>query len=502
MLFPMANDSVNTRLKEHNFFTATTPLFCLIFLLATSVYTFGEDCSSGPNQIVLFICAMIAVGFGCWRGQHYNDLERGIVQGISTALAASLILLFIGALIGVWLLSGTVPTLIYYGVQIINEQWFYTCAVIVSALVSISIGSSWTTAATIGVAFIGMANALGMNPAITAGAIISGAYFGDKMSPLSETTNLAAAVAETPLFAHIRNMVWTTVPSLLLAIIIFTVFGFMQYSDASVIHNSNELLSRLNEYYDISVLNLIPLVVLIVLAVLKVPALLTIFAGIVVGALEALIFQGHTISIIFAHDNDILANLVSLWRSAFNGIEIHTANEEFNSLLSGGGMNSMLNTIFLILAALSFGSSMESTGALDYIIKKILIIARNAKGIICSTILTCLGVNIISGDQYMSIIIPGRMYKHAYKKLNLKQTALSRSLEDGGTITSVLVPWNTCAVYISGVLGVTTFTYLPYCFFNLINPILAIIFGFIGFKIATNAHSNKADENPTLKSEQ
>jgi|SRR5574344_130194 Na+:H+ antiporter, NhaC family len=488
----MANDSVNTHLKEHNFFTAMTPLFCLIFLLATSVYTFGGDCSSGPNQVALFICAMIAVGFGVWRGQHYDDLERGIVQGISTALAASLILLFIGALIGVWLLSGTVPTLIYYGIQFINVHWFYTCTVIVSAIVSISIGSSWTTAATIGVAFIGMASALNVNPAITAGAIISGAYFGDKMSPLSETTNLAAAVAEVNLFAHIKNMIWTTVPSLIIAIIIFTILGFYQTADTVANETPITLLKSLEDYYHISLLNLVPLVVLIVLAIMKVPALLTIFFGTLVGAIEALLLQGNTISLIFAHDNDVVSNLISLWSSAYNGIEINTQDAEFNSLLSGGGMNSMLNTIFLVIAALSFGAAMETTGALGYIIKKVLLIARNVRGIICSTILTCIGVNIISGDQYMSIIMPGRMYKQAYKKLNLKQTALSRSLEDGGTITSVLVPWNTCAVYISGVLGVTTFAYLPYCFFNIINPIIAIIFGFIGFKIASH-------KTPTIK---
>lgn len=477
------------QLKPHNFFSAILPILCLIFFLATSVIIFKDNCSSGPNQIALFICAMIAVLIGIWRGQKYEDLESGIVGGISSALGASLILLFIGALIGVWLLSGTVPTLIFYGVKIISVKWFYTCTIITSALVSLSIGSSWTTAATIGVAFIGMAQTLGLDPVITAGAIISGAYIGDKMSPLSETTNLAAAVAQTNLFGHIKNMLWTTVPSFLLATLIFTIIGLT--SDITSNDIDLSILDAISTHFNISVLNLIPLFVLITLAVLRMPALLTIFVGIIVGVIQALIFQNDTIATIYNHTSSIKDNLIDLWNAASFGVEFKSNNQSLNDLLSGGGMNSMLNTIFLILAALSFGAAMETNGSLSYLIGKLIALTRTARAVVITTICTCFGINVISGDQYMSIIMPGRMYADAFKKLNLKSTALSRSLEDGGTITSVLVPWNTCAVYISGVLGISTFEYLPYCFFNIINPILAIIFAIFGIKIARNVVNNQ-----------
>lgn len=472
----------HTLLKPHNLFTALFPIIVLVSLLATSVLVFKEDASSGTNQIALFIGTLVAIVMGIYRGQKYEQLEEGIVRGISSAIGACLILLFIGALIGVWLTSGTVATIIYYGVNIISVKWFYACTIITSALVALSIGSSWTTSGTIGVAFIGMAQTLGLDPVITAGAIISGAYLGDKLSPISETTNLAAAVAETNLFGHIKNMLWTTVPSFIIAVIIFMFIGF--YTDVSATDVNLTLIDELSANFRISVFNLIPLLVLIVFAVLKLPTLLTIFMGILAGVLVALFLQPQALAQIFNESSSIGSNLINLWKVAANGVAFHSDNTALNSLLSGGGMTKMLNTIFLVLAALSFGSAMEANGALNFLISRFLHFTNSARSVITTTIFTSFGINFVTGDQYMSIIMPGRMYAESYKRLNLKPTALSRSLEDGGTITSVLVPWNTCAVYISGVLGISTYEYLPYCFFNIINPFLAIFFAFIGFKIA------------------
>ena len=486
--------TATSSLKPHNFISATLPLICLIIMMSLSVHIFGADSSQGPNQIALFICAIMAIVIGLWRGMKYDDIEHGMVQGISVALSACLILLFIGALIGVWMLSGTVPTIIYYGIQIINPQWFFTCALVVCALVSISIGSSWSTCATIGVAFIGMSVPLNMPIEITAGAVISGAYFGDKMSPLSETTNLAAAVGEVSLFDHIKNMIWTTAPSLIIAAIIFSVLGFNyagNNGDSAV--SSMQLINDLKKYYDISLVNLVPLVVLITLTIMRLPVLIIIFISIVVGALVALLLQGPAIAATFEHANELSSNLISIWKASFNGIEMSTSNQELNELLSGGGMNSMLNTIFLLIAALSFGATMETTGSITYMIGHLLKIAKTTARVLIATVLSCVGLNIVTGDQYMSIIMPGRMYKRAYKELGLGNLALTRNLEDGATITSVLVPWNTCAVFVSGVLGVSTFSYLPYCFFNLLSPIIAILFAIFGIKIVKAVAEKKSE---------
>lgn len=488
---------VTSEYKPHNFLTATIPLICLIFLMTLSVHVFGSDSSQGPNQVALFICTIMAIVIGLWRGMKYDDIEHGIVQGISVALNASLILLFIGALIGVWLLSGTVPTLIYYGVQIINPAWFFTCAVLVCALVSISIGSSWSTCATIGVAFIGMSVPLGMPIELTAGAVISGSYFGDKNSPLSETTNLAAAVGEVNLFDHIRNMLWTTGPSLLITVIIFSVLGWHYYGIAdNPVITSMELISNLEKYYNISLLNLLPLFLLIVLTIMRLPVLIILFISTVAGAIMALCFQGDAIAATFHHTNNFADNLISIWRASFGGVEMSTSNSELNELLSGGGMKAMLNTIFLLIAALSFGSAMETTGSIAYMIGHLLRFAKTAAKVMVATVLSCIGLNIVTGDQYMSIIMPGRMYKKAYKNLGLGNLALTRNLEDGATITSVLVPWNTCAVFVSGVIGVSTLSYAPYCFFNIISPIIAIIFSIFGIKIVKEM---KQSQNQTTE---
>ncbi|WP_353538076.1 Na+/H+ antiporter NhaC [Colwellia sp. KU-HH00111] len=476
--------------KEPSMLDACIPVISLVALLATAVIYFGNDSSYGPNQIGLLVAMGIAIVIGLKNGHQWREIEKAIVNGISLSLGAVLILLAVGSLIGTWLLSGTVPTMIYYGLQILSPSWFYAAACIICGIVALSIGSSWTTAATIGVALIGIAQGLSLDPAITAGAVISGAYFGDKISPLSETTNLAPAVAGSELFAHIRYMFWTTIPSISTALVLFLFLGFNAEVTASS-STISDLSAQLAQQFNISLFNLIPLVVLLVLAVKKVPAFPAVAIGALMGGLWAVLFQQELI-LRLADDNinTVTANIKVVWTALFDGVSISTGNSELDKLLSGGGMSKMLNTIWLIMCALSFGAVLEHLGMLRKFVSAILAAAKSTGSLIASTVATCIGTNLITADQYMAIVMPGRMYKEEYQRRGLHPLVLSRTLEDSGTITSPLIPWNTCGAYMYSVLLVNPLDYIFYSFFNLINPVLAVIYGFIGFKIkkiATNA---------------
>jgi len=462
---------------------AFIPVVSLVALLSIAVVYFGNDSSYGPNQIGLLIAMGIAIVIGIKNGYKWGDIEKAIVNGISLSLGAVLILLAVGSLIGTWLLSGTVPTMIYYGLQILDPSWFYAAACIICGIVALSIGSSWTTAATIGVALIGIAQGLSLDPAITAGAVISGAYFGDKISPLSETTNLAPAVAGSQLFDHIRYMFWTTIPSISTAIVLFLILGFSEETSASTSAIS-DLSTQLAEQFNISLLNLIPLVVLLGLAIKKMPAFPAVAIGALMGALWAVLFQQDLIMRLASENTDtITANIKVVWTAFFDGVSISTGNTELDKLLSGGGMSKMLNTIWLIMCALSFGAVLEHLGMLRKFVNAILSAAKSTGSLIASTVATCIGTNLITADQYMAIVMPGRMYKEEYQRRGLHPLVLSRTLEDSGTITSPLIPWNTCGAYMYSVLLVNPLDYIFYSFFNLFNPILAVVYGFIGFKI-------------------
>lgn len=477
-------------LKEPSMLDAFIPVISLVILLAVAVVYFGNDSSYGPNQIGLLVAMGIAIVIGIKNGHQWHDIEKAIVNGISLSLGAVLILLAVGSLIGTWLLSGTVPTMIYYGLKILDPSWFYAASCIICGIVALSIGSSWTTAATIGVALIGISQGLSLDPAITAGAVISGAYFGDKISPLSETTNLAPAVAGSELFDHIRYMLWTTIPSISTAIILFLILGFSEETTAST-STIGRLSEQLAEQFNISLLNLIPLVVLLVLAVKKVPAFPAVAIGALMGGVWAVLFQQELIMRLASENADVLtANIKVVWTAFFDGVSISTGNSELDELLSGGGMSKMLNTIWLIMCALSFGAVLEQLGMLRKFVNAILSAAKSTGSLIASTVATCIGINVIAADQYMAIVMPGRMYKEEYQRRGLDPLVLSRTLEDSGTITSPLIPWNTCGAYMYSVLLVNPLDYIFYCFFNLINPILAVVYGFIGFqikKIATKA---------------
>jgi len=462
---------------------ALIPLLVLVVLLAAGVALFGSDAAFGANQIALVLAAAVAALVGWRNGLSWEDLQDGIVQGVGVATGAIFILLAVGALIGTWILSGTVPTLIHYGLMLLDPSWFYPAACLLCAAVAMTIGSSWTTAGTIGVALMGVAGGLGMDPAITAGAVISGAYFGDKMSPLSDTTNLAPAAAGSELFAHIRHMAWTTLPSIALAVLGFAIIGWKATASGEVA-GVGDLSVEMQKHFRLGLHLLIPLLVVLVMAARKVPALPTVLVGALLGAVFAAIFQPDAVRALAGEGvSSGVALLKGAWMALFGGFKLESGVAAVDSLLSRGGMSSMLNTVWLILCAMAFGAVMEKAGLLERLIRSVLAAAKSTGSLIAATLITAFGTNVVTADQYISIVLPGRLYRSEYRQRGLAPVNLSRALEDAGTLTSPLVPWNTCGAYMAATLGVATWDYLPYALFNLINPLLALVLAFAGFKI-------------------
>ena len=477
--------------RDASIIDSLIPLLSLVLMLTVSVYLFGSDSSYGPNQIALIIAAGIASIVAIKNGHLWKDILEAIVKSISTAMGALLIFLCVGALIGTWLLSGTVPTLIYYGLEILNPKIFYPAACVISAVAALATGSSWTVAGTLGVALIAVSIGLNLSPEIAAGAIISGAYFGDKMSPLSDTTNLAPAVTGSELFEHIKHMVWTTTPSFIIALILFMVLGLgvsSEVEDATI-----ELFTEtLNNSFNITPIALIPLIVVFYMAMKKIPALPTILSGALLGGLIAFLIQPDVV-IEFSDSDDLsspLAMIKGIWLALASGYSSSTGVEEIDSLLSRGGMESMLVTMWLVISAMSFGAVLEHAGMLRRIITSMLKAAKSTGSLISRVILSCVSINIVCADQYISIVLAGKMFKAEFANRNLDPKNLSRVIEDSGTLTSPLVPWNTCGAYMAVTLGVSTFAYLPFAFFNLINPLISMIYGYTGFTIV-NADQSK-----------
>ena len=471
-------DEPSREIKKPSLLDAIIPVISLISMLAGTVYLFGLD-SFGPNQVALILAAAIAAVIGIKNGHTWREIEKGMIETISMSLQAILILLMVGALIGAWILSGTVPSMIYYGVQLMSPDYFYLTACLVCALLGFSIGSSWTVAGTLGIGLMGIAAALDLSLPMSAGAIISGAYFGDKLSPLSETTNLAAAVTSNDLFDHIQHMLWTTVPAILITLLIFFVLGLGNNSGV-VIEDIINLQNAMDQAFHISPLMLIPLFVLLTLAIKKQPALSTLISGTVLGCIFAAIFQWDA-AVALASDpslHPLAAIFKGLFSAMFLGYTSVSGNESLDSLLSKGGMSSMLTTIGLVVNAMAFGGAMARTGLLSRLVEAALSGVRSAGGLITATVGTCIGTNILAADQYLSIVLPGQMFVKSYEDHGLKSINLSRTLEDSGTLTSALVPWNTCGAYMSATLGISTFYYAPFAFFNMLCPVIAIIYAF------------------------
>ncbi len=485
--------------KRPTLFLALLPVIFLTMLISINVFIFGDDSLSGSNQIVLILAAAVASIIAASLGFTWTQLSLGIVRSIGSAMAAILILLMIGSLAGTWLLGGIVPAMIYYGLQILNPTIFLLAACVVSALVSIATGSSWSTVATIGVALLGIGRALGIPDGVIGGAIISGAYFGDKMSPLSDTTNLAPAMAGTDLFTHIRYMALTTIPSISITLIIFLIIGLKSYSGDHYT-DINPILQAIDGSFNITPwLFLVPALV-IVLIVRKVPALPALFIGTLAGALCALIFQPHIIQQVSGiHDRFHTAAYVAIMKSMYTQINVNTSHEMVNNLLETGGMRGMLNTVWLIMCAMIFGGIMETSGLLQRITESVIKLAHNTGSLVASTAGTCLFFNITASDQYLSIVVPGRMFAETYRERGLKPQNLSRTLEDSGTVTSVLVPWNTCGATQASVLGIPTLTFLPYCFFNIISPFMTITFAYFNIRIARYSSKEEAKKDESLR---
>lgn len=478
-------------IRKPSLLQSLIPLAFLITFLALNVKYFGDNTLAGANQIALILASTIAGIIAVGLGHDWLDIRAKVVNSISAAMPSILILFLIGSLAGTWMISGVVPMLIYYGLQILNPKIFLFATVVICAVVSLATGSSWSTVATIGVALLGIGITLGMKEGLVAGAIISGAYFGDKMSPLSDTTNLAPAMAGTDLFTHIRYMVYTTGPSMIITLILFLIIGFNYEFGVTATNIDSVLISIKETFYISPVLLLVPALLIFVIA-RKVPPLPSLVFGTLAGAVFAIIFQPHIIhEVADTAGSFFKQSYIAVMKTMFGSVSVTTSDATVNELLTTRGMAGMLNTIWLIITAMVFGGIMEAAGMLEKITLYIMKMVHNAGTLVGSTVATCIFFNITASDQYLSIVVPGRMFAKTYRDMGFKPELLSRSLEDSGTVTSVLIPWNTCGATQSTVLGVSVWSYAPYAFFNLISPFMSI------FMAAFNIKIRRFSDDPT-----
>lgn len=475
-------------MKKPNLTLSLVPIIILIGLLITNIVIFKDEATSGPNQTALLLTAFAASLIGIFiQKVKFSEIEEAIVASISSSISAINILIIVGALIGTWILSGTVPAMIYYGLKLISPTIFLPTACIICCITSLATGSSWSTTGTIGIALLGIGNALGLPSGLVAGAIVSGAYFGDKMSPLSDTTNLAAAMGGTDLFKHIKFMTITTGPAILIAIILYTGFGLFYSSQTLDTNAIDQITSTLSQNFNISPFLFFPPFIVLLLIRKKVSALPAISLGVLAGALTAVLFQGELIERI-AQGADLKSYYTTLIKVSFSGFEIETSNKTIDSLLNRGGMKGMLSTVWLILSAMILGGALEANHMLKTIATSILKLVRGAGSLVGATLASCLFLNATASDQYLAIVVSGKMFKSAYDDHGLEPENLSRALEDSGTVTSPLIPWNSCGAYESGVLGVSTLTYAPYAFFNYLSPIIALFFASMKISIRLKAN--------------
>ena len=461
---------------------ALTPLLLLVILLGINVFYFGDASLDGSNQFILLIGGFLAALVGFYQKVSYEDMMEAISSNLKSTSGSLLILLMVGALSGSWLISGIIPSMIFYGIKILNPTVFLAASVVICALISVATGSSWTTSATVGIALIGVGNAMGVPVGMTAGAIISGAYFGDKMSPLSDTTNLAPVMAGGELFSHIRYMTYTTIPSITITLIVFIVISLGLEVNGAV--ETASLNAAIQERFFISPILFIVPVLVVLMIVKKTPPLIALLAGTLLGGVVALIFQPSLVaSITGAHSLNFENGYKGMLTAFTTDVSVSTSNEALNDLFNSGGMAGMLGTIWLIVCAMVFGGVMEAIGALNRITQSLLSLAQSTFGLFASTVASCLAINLTASDQYLAIVVPGKMFSKAYKDRDLAPENLSRTLEDSGTVTSALIPWNTCGAYHSSVLGVPVFEYFIFAVFNYISPFVTLTFAALNIKI-------------------
>jgi Na+:H+ antiporter, NhaC family len=475
----MIEYSARSGIATPSLLDAALPCVALIVLLGLSFFLFGNDASTGPNQIALLFCGVIAAGIAYKNGMPWSGVRQAVVDGIAIGLPAIMILLAVGALIGAWALSGTIITMVYYGLKLLSPTYFYATTALVCAVVAFSIGSSWTVAGTIGIGLMGVAASMHLSPAITAGAVISGAYFGDKASPLSDTVNLATATAGSQIYDHIRESLWTSIPSLAIAVVLFAFMGTASEFDAT------QLLSRIETKVTVSVWALSPLLVVLVLSVLRFPPFVAIFIGALAGAVVA-VLQNPEAVVAFAAAPDLpyaLALLKGAWAALATGYVGNTGVAALDQILTRGGMSSMMTTVWLIITALSFGAVVEHAGLLNRLIDPLVKRAKSVAGLVSTTVATAIGLNVMASDQYIAVALSGRVFAPAFSKRGLQPAMLSRVVGDSATVTSPLIPWNSCGAYMAAALGVPTVLYAGFCFFNILNPLFTILFSVLGWRV-------------------
>ena len=469
---------------------ALLPIIFLVLLLSINVFIYGDDSLNGTNQFILILSGLFGASIGFIYKVSYKKILTSISNSVKSVTGALLILLFVGALAGTWMISGIIPAMVYYGLKILDPNIFLPACIIICSIISVATGSSWTTSATVGIALVGIGKALGIPAGMVGGAVIAGAYFGDKLSPLSDTTNLAAAVTRVDLFKHIKYLTYTTIPSISITLIVFIILGFLQVSDGTT--DNTYLLNAISEKFNISLaLFFVPLLVLIMI-VKKTPPLIALVIGTLVGALFSLIFQPQIISELSGVTNSSLVDSYIVIMNTITGeINIETNNEILNDLFSTGGMLGMMNTIFLVIGTMVFGGVMDAIGALKTISKALLKWADNTFKLFASTVASCLALNVSASDQYLSIVVSGKMFEKAFEDKGLAPENLSRTLEDSATVTSALIPWNSCGAYHSSVLGVSVGEYFIYAIFNWISPFMTLLYAALRIKIRTLGIKNQ-----------
>ncbi|HET7236628.1 MAG TPA: Na+/H+ antiporter NhaC family protein [Actinomycetota bacterium] len=464
---------------------ALLPIIVLIVLIAATIALFGVGATDGPLQVALFLSAAFASLIAFKNGYTVAAIADAAVGGVTSAIGAVFILLAVGALIGTWNMAGTIPTVVHYGIGLLSPTWFYVASAAICALVGMITGSSWTTAGTLGVAFVGMANVLGLSEEIAAGAVICGAYFGDKMTPLSETTILVPKLVGGGLTVaqHVRNMFWTAGPAIGISLVLFLIIGLN--AEPTGAGSTEAAQEALESAFNITVLNLLPLVLLVVFSIRKFPPFLSILGSALFAGILACFTQWTAVQA-FVDDpslGPVATGTKAIYGAMATGFVSDTGNAAIDQLFSRGGMASLLTTVWLVLGALSFAAVVEHAGFLNRLLAPVVARARTRGRLLTAVNASGVGLNVIAGDQYVAVVLPARMFRGEFQRRGLAPQVLSRAVEDSGTVTSVLVPWNTCGAYISGVLGVPTGAYLPYCFFNILSPVLDVLFGFIGFKV-------------------
>jgi Na+:H+ antiporter, NhaC family len=458
---------------------AAIPVVALIVLVGLSFYLFGDAGAKGPNQVALVLAAMVALVVGRRAGYTSDQLREAAIASVGTGVSAIFILFAVGALTGAWAMSGTLMAMVYYGLQVLSPNYFYMTTALICGIVAFSIGSSWTVAATIGIGLVGIAVNMELSPAVTAGAVISGAYFGDKSSPLSDTANLAAAVGGAELYQHLREVLWTSIPAFAITLSIFFFMGSPGDFDAT------EKLDSIRKTFDVSLVHFLPLVVVVALAALRFPPFTTIMVGALAGAVLAVVTSPDRV-IAFAADPDLSAPLALLkgaWLALASGYTSTTGYEAIDMLASRGGMERMLATIWLIIAALAFGGVVEKAGVIERLIAPVLAAVKSNGGLVAATVGSTVVTNAVTADQYIAIVLPGRMFKGAFQKRGLAPVVLSRSLGDSATVTSALIPWNSCGAFMAATLGVATLAYAPFTFFNLLSPLISVALAFLGVRM-------------------